>query len=200
MQVLKLPPEFEPKKGRLDKWTFQMLMESPALSGMAHEVTTVCRTLLATYLCKAQSPLDIQWCFIFDSSGSMVTVADGCAEALCVIVETMRRLECRFAVGALGDANRSRVLKSLDEPFSYRVGERILTGLTYNEATNTATGTKAIADEVFPPSHKRDPDERRVIVVITDGLCSQVGTRPHQIEGLANTSPLCGSCPNGVCL
>jgi hypothetical protein len=113
----------------------------------------------------------------------MVTVADGCAEALCVIVETMRRLECRFAVGALGDANRSRVLKSLDEPFSYRVGERILMGLTYNEATNTATGTKAIADEVFPPSHKRGPDERRVIVVITDGLCSQVGTRSHQIEG-----------------
>jgi uncharacterized protein YegL len=173
-QVIELPPEFEPRKGKHERWTYQLLAESPALCEMARIVTSNCRALLARFLLEARQPLDVQWLIIFDSSGSMTTVQDGCAEALCVLVEALRRLECKFAIGALGDANRSRVLKPLDEPFSFRVGERILAGLTYNESTNTATGTKAITDKVFPSSQKRAGDERRVVVVITDGLCTQL--------------------------
>ena len=74
----------------------------------------------------------------------------------------------------MGDANCARVLKRLDEEFSYLVGEKVLAGFTYNEGSDIASCVNAIANSVFPSDGQPSGDRRRVMVLITDGLSQEL--------------------------
>lgn len=177
LPLMKLPKEFDTKltEGRKhEKWTYQLLAESRAINEMVHTVTTACRAMLNAHLQEVAQPTRVQWCFVFDNSGSMVRMADGCAECLVILIETLRRLECQFAISVAGDANRARIVKNLKDDFNYSVGERCLANFTYNEATNMSSCTKSIAEEVFPLQTPRGPNERRILVLVTDGLCREL--------------------------
>jgi uncharacterized protein YegL len=165
--VLELPSTFRPRK-KADKWTYELLSESRTVGRMVDSVTSTCRTLLAAHLQGVQEPMKINWCFVFDNSGSMVRVADGCAEALVILVETLRRLECHFAVATAGES--VRLVKRMDESFSFAVGERILASFTYNEGTHLGSCAQSIAERVFPTEKRLEPNECRILVLVTDGL------------------------------
>jgi hypothetical protein len=138
----------------------------------------------------------LQWCFVFDNSGSMIRLADACAVAIVLLVELFRKLEISFAIATMGDANRARVLKDLHEPFSHAVGERILAGLTFTEGSQIASCAQAIASRVFPED-QLDSRVKRVMVFVTDGLSAAlseanfVGMRiRHDLELAVLHTPL----------
>lgn len=177
-QALVLPDEFQPRKAPQEKWTYQLLAESEALTSMSADLISTCRMLLAVHLENEGKPLNIEWAIVIDNSGSMVRVADECVQTLVILIETLRRLECRFAVATLGDANRTRILKSLSGQFNMSVGEQVLAGLTYDESSHIATGVAAVADHVFSRSRgDAEPHERRIMILVTDGLSQEVSEK-----------------------
>lgn len=174
-QALVLPNEFKPRKGEHEKWTYQLLAESKAVVSMTADLISESRMLLAAHLVNEGRPLNIEWAIVIDNSGSMVRVADECIQTVVILIETLRRLECRFSIATLGDAYRTRILKALDGPFSVSVGEQILAGLTYDESSHIATGVAAVANHLFPVSRgNAEPHERRIMVLITDGLSEEL--------------------------
>jgi hypothetical protein len=55
-------------------------------------------------------------------------------EALVMIFEALRRLELKFAVCRFGrKAVPPRMLKMMDDPFTFDIGELILEALTFDE-------------------------------------------------------------------
>lgn len=174
-QALVLPDEFQPRKGNNEKWTYQLLAESKALMSMSAGLVSACRMLLAAHLQNEGRPLNIEWAIVIDNSGSMVRVADECVQTVVILIEALRRLECRFAVATLGDTNRTRILKSLAGHFNMSVGEQILAGFTYDESSHIATGVAAVADHVFARARgDAEPHERRIMVLVTDGLSQEL--------------------------
>ena len=149
-----------------------MLAQSKAIATASKFLVDKVRVSLTDHLEKAIEPLRLEWCVVFDNSGSMVRIQNECAEALVAVVETLRKLECRFAVGTLGAANKGRLLKELDEPFSAKVGERCLAGFTYDESTSIASCVKAFTETVIGGAP--EPFTRRAMLVITDGLSSEM--------------------------
>lgn len=177
-QALVLPEEFKPCKEKSEKWTYQLLAESKPLMSMAADLVSACRVLLAAHLQNKGKPLDIEWAIVVDNSGSMVRVADECAQTVVILIEALRRVECRFAVATLGDANRTRILKNLTGHFNMSVGEQILAGFTYDESSHIATGVAAVANHVFASSRgNAEPHERRIMVLVTDGLSQELAER-----------------------
>lgn len=174
-QALVLPDNFQPRKGESEKWTYQLLAESKALMSMSADLVSACRMLLAAHLQNESKPLNIEWAIVIDNSGSMVRVADECVQTVVILIEALRRLECRFAVATLGDANRTRILKGLTGHFNLSVGEQILAGFTYDESSHIATGVAAVAKNVFPGSGGgAEPHERRIMLLVTDGLSQEL--------------------------
>ncbi|CAM9111425.1 unnamed protein product [Ectocarpus sp. 13 AM-2016] len=145
---------------------------------MSADLVSACRMLLAAHLQNEGRPLNIEWTIVIDNSGSMVRVADECLQTVVILIEALRRLECRFAVATLGDANRTRILKSLAGHFNMSVGEQIIAGFTYDESSHIATGVAAVADHVFARSRgDAEPHERRVMILVTDGLSQELAEK-----------------------
>lgn len=174
-QALVLPDEFKPRKEKHEKWTYQLLAESKAIMSMTAGLVSACRMQLAAHLQNEGRPLNIEWAIVIDNSGSMVRVADECAQTVVILIEALRRLECRFAVATLGDTNRTRILKSLAGHFNMSVGEQILAGLSHDESSHIATGVAAVADHIFARTRgDAEPHERRIMVLVTDGLSQEL--------------------------
>ena len=83
---------------------------------------------------------------------------------------------------------RARVLKKLDEPFSFKVGERLLAGMTFNEGTQIVESVRAISDSVF--GENAEPGVARNLIIITDGLSSMDGGLATGIKKARSRCPL----------
>ena len=166
-QVMKRTDELE-EMDAPEKWTYELLANDSSIKDMVQVMLAQARLTLSQGL-KSRSPPRIQWCVVLDSSGSMSKIKNQLAEASVMLVELFRRLEMPFAVATLGDALRARILKRLDEPFSYKVGERVLAGMTYNESTQIIDSVNAICENIFAD---KEADVVRVMIIVTDGLSS----------------------------
>ena len=167
--VMELPDAFKPAIGPQDSWTYLSLTRCESIQTMIKIMLSACRLKQIELGARA---VDVEWCFAFDNSGSMVRIADACAEAMVVLTEVMRRLEMPFAIAALGDKSRARVLKRLDQPFTLEAGERILAGLTYTEGSDIASGARAVADTLFGAKKQR----KRAMILVTDCMFRELSS------------------------
>lgn len=147
-QVLTVPKEFKEAINKQDKWTYKLLAQNPTIDAMIEIIIENIRLLQIAHKAASNSNItvDIEWILLFDNSGSMVQIGNSCAEILAILAEVLRMLEFRFAVGTLGAS--ARLIKTLDEPFTNMVGERILACFSYNERTNILSSTEGILEKV----------------------------------------------------
>jgi len=171
-QALTVPKEFQDAIEKQEKWTYRLLAQNPAIDGMIEIIIENVRLLQIALTAASSSDItaDIEWILLFDNSGSMVQIGDSCAEILAVLAEVLRKLEFRFAVGTLGA--HARLIKTLDEPFTHVVGERILACFSFNERTNILSSTEEILEKVFPQVTTDSP--KRILVCVTDGFANEL--------------------------
>ena len=91
-------------------------------------------------------------------------------ESIVFAIETLRRLECRFAVARFGD--RGAVMKNFDQPFNAAVGEQILSLITHDEGSHPCTGLAGVARHLW--SHPKAANTHRCVIMITDGLSKEL--------------------------
>ena len=147
-QALVVPQEFQDAVEKQEHWTYKKLAQNSAIDGMIEIIIENVRMLQIAHklASNTNSAPDIEWILLFDNSGSMARIADSCAEILAILAEVLRKLEFKFAVGTLGAS--ARLIKTLDEPFTHVVGERILACFSYNERTNILSCTEEILGKV----------------------------------------------------
>ena len=147
-QALVVPQEFQDAIEKQEHWTYKKLAQNSAIDGMIEIIIENVRLLQIAHklASNTNSSPDIEWILLFDNSGSMARIADSCAEILAILAEVLRKLEFKFAVGTLGAS--ARLIKTLDEPFTHVVGERILACFSYNERTNILSCTEEILGKV----------------------------------------------------
>lgn len=74
-----------------------------------------------------------EWCVLVDNSGSMGRLDRQVQETLVLLMETLRRMECRFAIGRFGARTNNRLLKALGSDLTHMLGQQILESFTYDE-------------------------------------------------------------------
>lgn len=117
---------------------------------------------------------EFEWCILVDNSGSMGTKASQSAETLVVLIEVLRKLECRFAIGRFGNAHRQILLKSFKSLFSYDLGEQILESFTFDEGTYPATALANFASKLgWDKPIQKGENKHRMMLMMTDGLTQQ---------------------------
>lgn len=87
-------------------------------------------------------------------------------EAIAFTIETLRKLECKFAVARFGD--NGQLLKDLDDPFDAGVGEQILKCMSYDEGSYPFRGLERSVRDVWPAPVQ--PNSHRCVIMITDGI------------------------------
>ena len=98
--------------------------------------------------------VSMEVCLMIDNSGSMSwdNKPTYVTEALVLFIESIRKIECPFAIARFGNINdKFTILKRMNEGFSYIKGQHILEQLTYDQATRPATALRRISNEVWPP-------------------------------------------------
>eukprot|EP00397_Hematodinium_sp_SG-2012_P000165 GEMP01000165.1.p1 GENE.GEMP01000165.1~~GEMP01000165.1.p1 ORF type:complete len:2228 (+),score=410.75 GEMP01000165.1:779-7462(+) len=164
------------------KWTYEMLVESSALSRISALLCEEVRSMFETHYQDTRTAPMFEFCLLFDNSGSMIRLANQVQEALVLLIETLRKLECRFAVARFGNKRGQRLLKQFDQPFSSTLGEQILNSFTYNESTHTVSGVEAVAQKLWPraPSGTMATCTQRVMLLVTDGLSQEMNAENFQ--------------------
>jgi hypothetical protein len=98
-------------------------------------------------------------------------------EALVLLLETLRRLECRFAVVRFGGETTQRCLKGMRDDMTLETGQRIIEMcLSPDEGTYPASAVKFCVKPENSPmlgwSASRD-NVHQFIIMITDGISTQ---------------------------
>eukprot|EP00961_Rhodomonas_salina_P088489 1190052-Rhodomonas_salina.1 len=128
---------------------------------------------------------EFEFCFLVDHSGSM----DGrkiqhALEALVLLMEALKRLECRFAVARFGDQTTQQALKTMREALDLEVGQRIVElCLEPDEGTYPAEAVKWANDNQglgWSPVDKKNV--HKFIVMITDGLTAQTKPEDYRVR------------------
>jgi hypothetical protein len=165
---MELPDAFKPANGPQDSWTYLSLTRCDSIQTMVKVMLSACRLKQMELGARA---VDVEWCFAFDNSGSMVRIADACAEAMVVLTEVMRRLEMPFDVAALRDKSRARVLKRFDQPFTLGTGAN--PGWhDVVEGSDIASGARAVAKTLFGGKKQR----KRAMLLVTDCMFRELSS------------------------
>ncbi|GMH42187.1 hypothetical protein BSKO_10106 [Bryopsis sp. KO-2023] len=160
---------------RHEKWTYQLLVESKPLMKYCRMVLNDFRSQQEQFYQKTSENHIFEWCLLVDNSGSMITKANQAAEALVLAIETLRRLECPFAIARFGGKKSQRMLKTFGQTFSNGLGQQILESFSYDEATHPASGFANVAAKVWPhPINENEKGIRhRVMLMMVDGLTQE---------------------------
>eukprot|EP01127_Copromyxa_protea_P008978 TRINITY_DN2080_c0_g1_i4.p1 TRINITY_DN2080_c0_g1~~TRINITY_DN2080_c0_g1_i4.p1 ORF type:complete len:7466 (-),score=1064.85 TRINITY_DN2080_c0_g1_i4:44-22441(-) len=162
----------QPQKDKSEKWTYQLLVECKPLTKLVSYVLRDIRTIFEKFHSKTADHHEFEWCIMVDNSGSMGTKKNQTAEALVVLIEVLRKLECRFAIVRFGNRSNQRLLKSLAQPFDFELGQTILESFSYDEGTKPGTALKTTARTIWGESDSR-PNVHRMVLMITDGLTDE---------------------------
>ena len=164
--------------GQQERWTYQLLVETPTIALM---ITLIVQEFRSHWekLVNSTNLVDehqIRWCILIDNSGSMSIHRNAIYEALVVIMELLRKLEIKFAVGRFGARINQKILKNLDDLFTNQDGQYVLEALTFDEGTYPATGLARIIDRIFPIEQTETTSNiivHRLVLMITDGLTQE---------------------------
>eukprot|EP00937_MAST-01D_sp_MAST-1D-sp2_P001912 g1912.t1 len=173
------------KLGKRDRWTYEMLAESQAISKYSNRVLKQCRDEIVRHAQTGASMHTFEWVCLVDNSGSMSVRADQTAEALVVLLEVLRKMECPFAVATFGSERNQTVLKQFNQPCTYKVGEAVLSGLTFDDGSKLVTGLEVNAKTLFRQREKLDDARKatthRIMLIITDGFSDEL--KAHEGAG-----------------
>jgi hypothetical protein len=151
-----------------ERWTYGLLAQSNSMTKL---VSTILNSFMDTYYEyneKNSSIEQIEWCIMIDNSGSMAPKVNSIFETLVVIIEILRRLECKFAIARFGNPkDKKALLKEIDVPMSFSLGQKIFESFTFDQGTRPASCLKNICKTVWPKSNK---NSKRIVLMITDGL------------------------------
>lgn len=173
-----LPRQLQAPADPRQKYTYQALMETDELTRFTQMVVNDLRVYFERFHEHTLQRQELEWVIMVDNSGSMSSKRTQTAEALLLAIETLRRLECRFAVWRFGNRGQSgrMPLKQLNEPFTYLTGQKILEGFTYKEGTYPATNFRAIAAQTWGTDWQEPTDlvrKHRIVLMIYDGLTQE---------------------------
>ena len=158
-------------------WSYQKLASCQSINFMIDKICGEVRNKLSDLFNKVSNPITFEWVIMIDNSGSMSIYENYIHEALIIILETLRKLECRVAVGRFGNRSEGSqvILKPFDRPLTFRVGQMILEGLTFCESSHISTGVAAIASYTWGHSDTTSANNvRRIALVITDALSTEL--------------------------
>ncbi|CAF3431562.1 unnamed protein product [Rotaria socialis] len=114
---------------------------------------------------------------MIDNSGSMSIYDNYIHEAIISILETLRKLECRVAVGRFGNRSEGSqvILKSFDQPSTFHLGQMVLEGLTFCESSHIPIGITAIAVYTWGHSNTTSANNaKRIVLVIAYALSTEI--------------------------
>ncbi|CAD7924203.1 unnamed protein product [Amoebophrya sp. A120] len=159
---------------KTEKYTYEALAQSGPLGKFSRRLYSMARQQFQEMYQQSGAELPkFEWLLLLDNSGSFIRFANQAAEAFVVLQETLRKLECRTAVGRLGNQKNQRLLKDFDESFSALVGQRILESFSYDESSHLASGLWALTKKVWGGKEKPS-NVHRVCLMITDGLSQEL--------------------------
>lgn len=144
--------DVQAEKQKNEKWTYQLLVECKPLTKFVSNVLQYIRAIFAQFHAKTADHHEFEWCIMVDNSGSMGTKKNQTAEALVVLIEVLRKLECRFAVVRFGNRSNQRLLKGLKQPFTFQLGQQILESFSYDEGTKPGTALRTTARTIWGES------------------------------------------------
>lgn len=158
-----------------DRWTYDLLVGSVPFTKFLTEVMHTFESYFEKFYSSVNSKHVIEWCIMVDNSGSMLIKETQTMEALVLAMEALTRLECPFAVARFGDRNSQQILKSMKEPCTPIVGQRVLESFSFDQGTYPATGLLNIAEKVWPHglSEEDSKQHHRVMLMIVDGLTQE---------------------------
>ena len=166
---------------RHDKWTYSLLVECKPFVRFLVEVMRQWEAHFEKFYSSTAERHVIEWCILVDNSGSMISKEIQMTEALVLVMETLKRLEQRFAVARFGNRKSQQMLKTMDEPFTQLIGQKILESFSFNEGTYPASAVRHVAEKVWPD--RLSEDERlqchRVMLLIMDGLTQERSARDY---------------------
>ncbi|UJR19420.1 hypothetical protein I4U23_022550 [Adineta vaga] len=158
-------------------WSYQKLASCESINSVIDNICATVRDPLSDMFNKFPNPVVFEWVIMIDNSGSMSIYENYIREALIIILETFRKLECRVAVGRFGNRNATSqaILKPFDLSLTFRVGQMIFDGLSFCESSHIATGIEAIASCVWGQSETPTTvNVKRIALVITDALSKEL--------------------------
>ena len=183
-----VPQKLQSPADQQQKCSYQSLLETDELTKFTQQVVNELRVYFERFHEHTLQQQQLEWVLMVDNSGSMSSKRTQTAEALVLAIETLRRLECRFAVWRFGNRGESgrMPLKLLNAPFTYLTGQKILESFSYNEGTYPATNFRAIACQTWGTDRPEATDlvrKHRIVLMVYDGL-----TQERHAEDYINTA------------
>eukprot|EP00467_Chlorarachnion_reptans_P010801 CAMPEP_0114502740 /NCGR_PEP_ID=MMETSP0109-20121206/9264_1 /TAXON_ID=29199 /ORGANISM="Chlorarachnion reptans, Strain CCCM449" /LENGTH=7408 /DNA_ID=CAMNT_0001680699 /DNA_START=96 /DNA_END=22323 /DNA_ORIENTATION=+ len=160
----------KPKKDKMEFWKYTRLVGTRAFREMLQASLKIVCEAKQDQFTKLSSLTKFKFLIMVDNSGSMYPAANQLREALALLIETLRKLECEFAVARFGGKINQKILTEMDEDFDYGVGERIFESFTFNEGSFPATSLRRLVENIF--RSKKD-NTMQAVIMITDGLTSE---------------------------
>lgn len=174
------PVVLNPDAGKLGKkWGYQRLAETKSIIKFTNLVLKHFRALHERLHEGTDERHEFEWCILVDDSGSMSPFSNQSAEALVIMIEVLRKLECRFAVARFGAKNDKRpLLKNLEMPFDAALGQQILESFQYRHGTYMSTSLARVIEKTWDKQvEQMSPEERRtkhrIVIMITDAYTQE---------------------------
>ncbi|CAF5062517.1 unnamed protein product, partial [Rotaria sp. Silwood1] len=168
-----------------NKWIYTQLVESKVIMQMIDMILDKFRSEQERLTSKFTEQHELQWCIMIDNSGSMSLHRTFIFGTLVVIMEVLRKLEAKFAVARFGGRTNQKILKNLNDHFTYGDGEFVLEALTFDEGTYPATGLARIAQKIFPTqtstSSTSDVTIHKIVIILTDGLTQERDNQTYSL-------------------
>ena len=162
-------PQQEAPSGPNTAWTYRRLAQCEALSCMVADVLDTIRSgFEALYLQGDDNPQAVELLIMVDNSGSMLLQRHEVMEALTLCMESLRKLELRFAVARFSTTAKTRVLKEFDQPMTYARGEQILASFSFEGGTHLSACFGKLTARMWPKA--ASSGVRRHVLLLTDGF------------------------------
>jgi len=178
--------EVKAPKEKIERWTYQRLVDCKPLSRMVGHVLKEYQDVFPK-LAVGDIRHTFEWLLVLDNSGSMVLHANPMFQAMAVMIEVLRRIECKFAVVMFGAKGKELILKDFKDPFSNLLGQQMIERFTFDQGTYPATALSGIVPRMWP-SHDQEPNVHRAVITITDGLTTE--TRAEDFTPLLRIAAL----------
>ena len=166
------------------RWTYQRLVESKAMQQMISLALNRLRNQLVKLCSSSPRAQRLQILCLVDDSLSMATFQSQVHEAVVLLLEVLRRIECQVAVARFAGSKTNQMLKDFDTALTFDVGELIIERLTSSgRGTCPADALRSIASQCFEQDGKaatNNEDLHRFIVCISDGWTHQSGPQSYR--------------------
>ncbi|CAM4962146.1 unnamed protein product [Rotaria socialis] len=165
------------RKQRIQWLSYQKLASCRSINSVIDIICGEVRNKLSDLFNKFSNPITFEWVIMIDNSGSMSIYDNYIHEAVISILETLRKLECRVAVGRFGNRSEGSqvILKSFDQPSTFHLGQMVLEGLTFCESSHIPIGITAIAVYTWGHSNTTSANNaKRIVLVIAYALSTEI--------------------------